>query len=59
MYICYNQMMLLHYLLIVISLTVLTAKTINADTYANKTCDNFGSTQSVSIFGQVTISFAM
>ena len=46
MYICDNKMMLLHYLLFVISLTVLTVKTINAETYANKTCDDFGSTQS-------------
>ena len=59
MYICENKMTLLHYLLFVISLTVLTVKTINAKTYANDTCDDFSSTQSVSIFGGVNISFAM
>ena len=59
MYICYNKMMLLHYLLLVISLTVLNVKTINADTYANKTCDDFGSTQSVSIFSKINNSFAV
>ena len=59
MYICDNKMTLLHYLLFVISLTVLTVKTVNAETYANKTCDDFGSTQSVSIRSGVNISFAM
>ena len=54
-----NKMMLLHYLLFVISLTVLTVKIINADTYANKTCDDFGSTQSVSIFSGINNSFAV
>ena len=52
-------MMLLHYLLFVISLTVLTVKTVNAETYANKTCEDFGSTQTVSIRSGVNISFAM
>ena len=57
MYICNNKMTLLHYLLFVISLTVLTVKTINADTYANKTCDDFGSTQSVSILAELILAF--
>ena len=52
-------MTLLHYLLLVISLTVLTVKTVNAETYANKTCEDFGSSQSVSIRTGVNISFAM
>ena len=50
-------MMVLHYFLLVISLTVLTVKTMNADTYANQTCDDFGSAQTVSVLNGINISF--
>ena len=57
MYICDNKMMLLHYFLLVISQTVLTVKTMSADTYANQTCDDFGSAQTVSVLSGINISF--
>ena len=58
-YLCDYEMMLLHYFLLVISLTVLTVKTMNANTYAyaNQTCDDFGSAQTVSVLNGINISF--